>query len=120
MTTVIDPAGVPIPFFNRGGAAIVDVSPTYGGSSVAIPRYSGLTIARVTPTGSPGMGGIQVDLPSGADVGDIVEIHTAQTSAFVNPPAGESFFTGNSQDIAPQFQGRAFRKIDTSTWSYLA
>lgn len=116
MTTVIDPAGTPLPVFNRSGAAIVDVSPAHGGAPATIPHYSSLTIVRVMPTGSPGSGAIQLDLPAGADVGDVVEIHLAQVSAFVNPPSGEGFFSGNSQEISPQ-GGRPFRKIDAGVWS---
>lgn len=119
MTTVIDPAGTPVPVFNRSGKAIVDVAPAYGGASVAIPNACGHVIARVTPTGSPGSGVPQVDLPSSASIGDVVEVHPiAQTTVWVNAPSGELFLNGNALEFAPQSQGRAFRKIDVSLWSF--
>ncbi|SRR6266849_2014374 len=57
-------------------------------------------------------------LPSGCDVGDVVEVHDDGSSGFgtnVLPPSGETMIGGVSI-TAP----RLFRKVGASTWSYLS
>ena len=57
-----------------------------------------------------------VELPSGCDVGDVVEIHAVPVDSFagsfnVLPPSGEVFAVGEAR--APGF----FRKINSTTWA---
>lgn len=117
MTTVIDPAGTPVPVFNRTGIAVVDMAIDIGPSEpiVPIPHFAGTTIARVTATdvGDPDDGG--VELPASAEIGDKVEI--AQMSGSANfrvyAPAGETI------DGSPWANVGVFlwlRKIGSTDW----
>lgn len=102
MTTVVDPLGTPQPVFNRSGTAIVslnaDVSP-----GPALPVVAGVLIALVAVLSG---GGQFVQLPSGADIGDVVEVYgnTANASwtvLSVMAPFGETII---------------FRKVSATNW----
>ena len=119
MTTVVDPAGTPIPIFNRGGVTIVEVA-TAGGSpptTTPIPAASGHTIAIVDYTHAGGSRG-RLELPSG-DIGDVVEVfNVGPDNVDVVAASGDSLLSGPSVDV-PNSQGRQFRKISAAQWAVL-
>lgn len=61
---------------------------------------------------------VWVQLPSGADVGDVIEVHClASPDANVVPPASETLrgSTGDFEDVGT-LSGISFRKISATDW----
>ena len=113
MVTVVDPLGTPVPVYNRSGVAIVQVS---GGTTMSpgiIPQVSGITVAIVTT--SPGNDKVQ--LPSGAEIGDVVElVLSGGSGSDTLAPAGEDFFPAGSNSIATN-AATIMRKVTSTSWS---
>lgn len=112
MTTVVDPLGTPAPVYNRSGTAIVSVTAN-DTTPPSIPRVSGWTVALV----ATGQDDRAVKLPSGADIGDVVEVYVATGTAFqasVHPPSSETIH--GSSTPADVSSGRLFRKTGSSDW----
>ncbi|MGX1362576.1 hypothetical protein [Bradyrhizobium elkanii] len=110
MTTFVDPLGITAS--SKTGIVALNVDSTTG---TTIPRDCGWMVAVLTPTDF----GARVNLPSGAELGDMVEIHVLQ-SAFnptvrVYAPSGETIDGLTNEDTTVR-QGRIFRKVDTSLW----
>lgn len=115
MTTVVDPTGTPAPVYNKSGTTIVSVeaghAPPPSGPPVPepIPHQSERTISVVDLTNNEENA---VELPSGADVGDVVEVyHSGETLLQVMAPSGETIDTTS---------GALFRKTDATTWRRIA
>jgi hypothetical protein len=133
MTTVVDPAGTPVPVYNRSGTTIVSVSgglrsEGIGDEGTPIPRSSGYTVALA---GMPDNTHNVFKLPSGAEIGDVVELHAIPATGvgqgvMLFPPNGESVnrqaaSTGTNDNtvagtsVTPD-QGRVFRKVSSTNW----
>jgi hypothetical protein len=83
------------------------------GSPTSIAKDSQWTIVTCTSTDASH---VYASLPSGGSIGDVVEVHDSGSgwATQVVPPSGESLYGGVAV-TAP----RLFRKIDSSTGSYL-
>jgi hypothetical protein len=81
-----------------------------------IPRSKAVTIALCTSTSINNAVG--VELPAGADVGDIVEIHNVVGDglAVYHPPGETLYGATNLQKSVPQRGSRVFRKISATDW----
>jgi hypothetical protein len=133
MTTVVSPNSSPAPVYNRSGTTLVTVvagvatppnqpSVSFG---VSIPSYSGHTVALLTvPSGWTNTSGqLVVILPSGVDIGDIVEVYAipsapGQNTSFVLFSAsGETLNSGisDSDGIDPE-NGKIYRKVSATNW----
>lgn len=115
MTTVVDPLGTPSPIYNRNGVTIVNVAAGGSGQSDAtpIPAVSGHTVALVGGSG----GGVL--LPSGSDIGDVVEVYIVppDNEARVFPASGETLNSGVQPNIALTVSlGGYFRKTSSTNW----
>ncbi len=125
MTTIIDPSGTPIPVYNRGGITIVEVTANgvTTGSATEVPAVSGHTVVLVTTTSSP-TDQSAVRLPSGAEIGDVVELYHVNNDAhiIVFPPTGErlGFRTTDESFIMNAGEnpgaGAMFRKTKSDRW----
>jgi len=136
MTTVVSPASSPIPVYNRSGETIVSLTGgnvssgnPIGNDGVSIPRYSGRTVALMTPqSGADGFVGVVV-LPSDAEIGDVVEVFCVAESSgsgmvAVFPPVSSSIGvlsastgTDSSSYSAVQIgQGRIYRLVSSTNW----
>lgn len=118
MTTVIDPSGSPVAIFNKSGISIVDMPINMGPGEplVPIPHFSGHTIVRafVTQAGSPADGGLE--LPTNAEIGDLVEVDNLNIMANSPPiyaPSGENI---NFVASIPATTGARLRKITATDW----
>ena len=114
MTTVATPSGTPAPVYNRSGITIDTI--TAAATRTAITRYSGHTVVLVSNGGSTSNG---VELPSGAEIGDVVEVLVATygQSCLLSAAAGDSLNLGS-----PMFCGAAVvvRKTTSTGWSVLS
>ena len=123
MTTVIDPAGTPIPVFNKNGATMVNVTPngTVRLGATEIPNLSGLTIALVDTDVS----NTAVKLPSNGDIGDVIEVYCLNGSHDVKIYAPDSQYIGasatvvNGDTTAIGFKAAVFRRIAIDRWAIL-
>lgn len=120
MTTVVDPLGTPVPIFNRGGLAIIEVdavgdTPTSG---PIIPAFCGHLIAVITSTEN----NYAVRLPTDAEVGDLIEVYLDPSSAFgaavVWSQTGEGIGTssGPSSMSIGSATGAFLRKVTDTLW----
>jgi hypothetical protein len=117
LVTVIDPAGTPVPFYNRSGVTIVEVSGTTGSPPAPIPAFSGWTVA-ITTRGAGGGGWDAYELPSGAEVGDVVEVHSADGNLQdLYAPPGETIRGTSSIALAPMGGSGIFRKYSPTQWA---
>jgi hypothetical protein len=91
--------------------ALQTVTPGTSGTPGVISRDSEWTIA-VCSTPSDGSH-VYVQLPSGCAIGDVVEIHDASEMCQAVAPAGESL-------MAASAVRHFWRKIDSTTWGFLA
>ncbi len=109
MTTVVDPAGTPVVFFNASGTAIVLDSGNMG-SPVEIPALSGHVIVLATTQYNPSVG---YSLSADFEVGDVVEIYPAFTPVGGTPgaPTSSPVFDENSTQITGVGYGLILRKI---------
>jgi len=127
MTTTVDPLGTPSVIYNRGGTAIVEVSPSgsagTGNAATPIPRVSQLTVALV----STSAGHNDVLLPDDAEIGDAVEVYTlwdgSSVPARVFPNVGEaignlatSVGTNLNASLGVGSTGMVFRKVSSVLW----
>jgi hypothetical protein len=123
MTTVIDPAGTPIPVFNKNGATIVSVTPngTVRSGATEIPNLSGLTIALVDPDAS----NTAVKLPSNGDIGDVIEVYCLSDSHDVKIYSPDSQYIGagasavNGDAFTGGFKAAVFRRIAADRWAII-
>lgn len=114
MTTVIDPLSTPIPVYNRSGVAIVSVTSDNASTPAPIPTVSGTTVVLVTR----GVNGGALALPTGRDIGDVVELYSADGSNNIDiyPSSGETFLDGaSSRNINPVIGGY-LRKVGPTAW----
>lgn len=88
--------------------AIQPVSGGSFGSPGVVTRDNQWTVANVTASS----GSEFVALPSGCDVGDVVELHAIGSAISVSAPSGESLNRGGN----PTLWSGLFRKIDTALW----
>lgn len=93
------------------------------GAATVIVAPSAWTIVNVAVTQSPL--NHAVALPTGAQIGDVVEIYappvSGVTSFFIFAPSGETFTDGTSViTVAPSGISAIVRKIDTSLWGIMA
>lgn len=113
MVTVVDPGGTPIPVYNRSGETIVQVSGGSPANPTPIPSFSGVTVAVTTHSAS----GDHYRLPSGAEVGDVAEICSADgVNQDVVAPAGETIRGQGSIALAPMGGSGRFRKFSSTQW----
>jgi hypothetical protein len=115
MTTIVNPGVSETSYFNRSGKSIVNVAAGTAGSPTPIPNASELTIALVTVTATDNV----VQLPTGNDPGDVVEIYNVlglgvnNLSTVAGP--GETILSGNTIGA-----GIRFRKVSTTQWAAFA
>lgn len=111
MTTFVDPLGITATVAAKTGIVALSVS---NSPVVDIPHDCGWMVAVLTGTTS----NPKVALPSGAAVGDMVEVHlvSSPTSVTVLAPTGETI-NGDSAAQVNVNWGRIFRKIGASVWS---
>lgn len=117
MTTVLDPLGTPSPSYNRSGTTIIGLVGGTHGSPTPIPLVSGITIVIVTPDVSNNN---TVELPIGADVGDVVEVYpetqgTGGKGYNAVPPSGETVGGGAVTGASGIF-GVILRKVSSTDW----
>ena len=81
------------------------------GAHATIARDSQWTIVAIDTSAASSH--VYVDLPTGAEVGDVVEVHDLPggSAAQITPPPGETLAQGTPNGL------RLFRKIDASLWS---
>lgn len=120
MTTVVDPAGTPVAIFNKSGTAIIDMAVTMGPSEplIPIPSLAGKTIVRVTISGPVGGGDGGLELPSDAEIGDVVEIANISTTyvwGVAYAPSGETINGDTAGQSIPASYMR-ITKISTTDW----
>lgn len=117
MRTVVNVDGNPVVFNADRTVVIVQVN-TAGSdqaSATEIPRCSGHTVALATCTANAS----GVRLPSGAFIGDVVEVHQDSNSfSFPRayPPIGETFFVGGPY---LNIIGMIARKISDTVWTVM-
>jgi hypothetical protein len=116
MTTFVDPLGITasITAAISGKTGIAALSIT-SSAVTPIPHDAGWMIAVLTATSD----NAHAELPSGAAVGDICEVHLVSpnhTRCIVDAPSGETII-GNSATQVSLGVGRMFRKVDSTTWS---
>jgi hypothetical protein len=124
MTTVIDPAGTPVPVYNRSGKTIVSISDSRDGTDPALQltQYSERTFYEITFTYPGGGSGTPIaELPSNADVGDEIYIHfTSGASMDVAPPSGETLRVSTSTPGSTGGSTIHFIKIASDSWRALS
>lgn len=117
MTTVVDPAS-PTPVYNRSGTTIATMAAKGLDKSAAAPivRVSGWTVVLVSSDANNAF----VVLPSDAEIGDLVEVHS--TSAGIGvvllPSLGGNIGVHPVDEpvsVLPN-NGRLFRKITSTHW----
>ena len=120
MTTIIDPLGTPSIVYNKSGTVLITFTAVrQAGSPPAadpIPYVTGHTIAYLEADDN-GIGTPWVELPTGADIGDVCEVYLKQsmtgTELIVVPPSGENL--GGNSNISNS-NGGFFRKVEASVW----
>lgn len=125
MTTFVDDQTVTIPSQDitvSGQTGIDSIAAGTSSSPAVISKTAARTVVSVTRAdGSHAW----LQLPSGTDVGDVVEIYQDISLAVtlgavkVQVPSGEDFGTANSSQIQssmPVNYGASFRKISSTTW----
>lgn len=113
MTTVVDPTGTPVPVYNRGGMTIVFLIGGDESPPTPIPHVSGHTVVVTTP----GMDGNNYELPTNAEIGDVVEIRG--NGVDVRAAVGESVrgaAGGGGGGATGVGFGTTFRKISATEW----
>lgn len=124
MTTVIDPAGTPVPVYNRSGKTIVSLSDSRDGTDPALMlvQHSERTFYEIAFTYPGGGSGTPIaELPNGADVGDEIYIHfTLSASMDVVPASGDTLRLGTS--TPSNVSGSAIHciKIASNAWRVLS
>lgn len=113
MVTVVDPVGTPVPVYNRSGTTVVFLNGGPAMSPTPIPHVAGYTVAIATMSS----GNDKVELPSGTEVGDIVEVYLGSANGGdVFAASGDGFTNiggGNVSLNAAVF----FRKVTSTLWA---
>lgn len=114
MTTILNGSTV---IYNRDGTTISTLSAQgndgSGSSTATIVRNSCETIVVLTTNATD----YACNLPSGAEVGDIVEVYPSDvTNGLAFTPSGEIFLDG-STSVA--FNRARFRKVSSTKWARL-
>lgn len=115
MKTVVNINQNPKVFDNDSTIAVINVNSagTDQASATEIPKRSGHTVALVQVTANNS----GVRLPSGASIGDVVEVHNDAGGFFpynMYPATGESFF-GRGPSVASL--GLIARKVGATVWA---
>ena len=120
MTTIVNPAGSPTIIYNLSGITVVSVtaSGTSQATAAIIPNASGHTIANVT---IPDSSNFCVILPSGSEIGDVVEVYAPTDTHEINvfPDSGSTILgLAMNAGVNPATAGMGFifRKIGASSW----
>lgn len=116
MTTVIDPAGTPVPVYNRSGTTIVEITATAATPTPVYPiaAASGHTVALVDVPNPGGFGPPDIELPGGADTGDVVEAYVTGASVNFVAASGDTLVAANPSVDANK--GAWFRKTSATVW----
>lgn len=67
-------------------------------------------------------GGIQnyCRLPSGAEIGDVVEMYSSgDNMSFISPPDGEAFLKSDASPKVRTDAGTIFRKVSATKWGFV-
>ena len=120
MTTIVSPASSPVPVYNRSGVTIVEVPATGQDQSTGapIPAVSGHTVVLGSTSGLTDR---CVNLPSGSDIGDVIEVYNVAATnggyaLVVNPASGETLNSGSDGLPCSLVGGRWFRKTSSTNW----
>jgi hypothetical protein len=112
MVTVVDPTGTPVPVYNRSGTTIVSLTGS-SGTPTPIPHLGGTTVV-LTNRGTPS--GDAYELPSNAEIGDVVQIFAADNN-------GPDAYAASGDVILPNLGSRSmtasggfFRKVSANGW----
>lgn len=85
---------------------------TGGSAPTALTRSAQTTNIVVTADPS----NTDVEFPSNAEEGDVIEIVATGQTVVVYPPTGDSFNGGFPSASVTGYTGRRFRKISTTVW----
>jgi hypothetical protein len=120
MVTVVDPNGTPAPVYTRSGTTIQDVTANGngGGAPTPIVSVSGHSIV-IADAFNPS--NEDVELPSGAEVGDLVEVYAKTNSLRVWAAAGDAIngTAGSVTNVEASATGRMFRKVSSTVWRFI-
>jgi hypothetical protein len=94
------------------GIDTINASGTGGSAPTVITRSSGVTIVFVTVT----PGNTDVELPSGAELADVVEVIATGADIYIYPPSGESMNGGYPYSMASGYNPRRYRKVGAALW----
>lgn len=117
MTTIVDPLGTPVPYYNKSGTAILNMAPTgttYS-TAAAIPYVCGHQII----LSSPVYPDLSLTLPVSSEVGDVVEvISITNDDTRVFAGGGDSLMgTVNGEVIVQSTTpGQRFVKVAPTAW----
>jgi hypothetical protein len=113
MATIIDPAGTPVPVYNKSGKTVYPVTAagTTSGAATQLTHYSELDIVLVTVPDNMDTG---IKMPSGTDIGDRIEFYLVGGvySPVIYPASGETF-NGSS---SPMTGVASLRKVSSTDW----
>lgn len=133
MTTVVDPSGTPAPVYNRSGTTLDDINAAglvrTGATAIQAMSAHSVVVARTWV--EPGGGGPGIDirhraivLPSGADIGDVVEVYPGTRNGFpstnqpllVFPPSGDEINELGVNNPASVESHTVIRKVGAAAW----
>lgn len=116
MTTVSNPSSSPVPVYNRSGTTIEKFNVSSGSGIQTVVAFSGHTIVVANVT-TPMSTSDALLLPSGSEIGDVVEFLAAAwaTPFYVIAPVGENI---NTYANFPVSQSARFIKVDATTWLF--
>lgn len=101
--------------FTSGTITAGGTSPP-SGTPVDIESGHPLIVAIVDPaSGGSGL----VRLPSGAQIGDTVEVYTSSGTAYVFAPESEDYLTSPGGAPVVSGNGMLFRKISETKWVFI-
>jgi hypothetical protein len=120
MTTVVDPLGTPVPYFNKSGVAVATLSPigTSRSEAAEIVLLAGCTVLLVSPTATDQ----GIKLPSGGAIGDTIEVTRigGSHSLRVYSPDSQYLAGGdvvNGDGVINYSKAAIFRRIASDRWS---
>lgn len=116
MVTVVDPGGTPAPVYNRSGTTLQSIAATGTNFAGAAPitAPSGYSVVLITPSANND----GVILPSGAEIGDVVETYPVGGTVNVYAPSGETIAGNASLQLSNPF-GTLIRKTSATNWRYI-
>ena len=120
MATIIDPLGTPSVVYNLSGTVLIDMNAagTDASTGAQIPNVCGHAIVVVTYIDGSNHA---VVMPSGNDVGDIIEVFGTfvfNNTIGVFPASGETFGTVSQVDIRND-RGCRFIKTSNTSWRFI-